>query len=115
MKSTTLPRFQHVTRFVFVACLLLFTAQLSASSPNSDRLVRKAVNRALIAPHAPGDGLVEVAFAIDCDGYIQVLSVQGSSSQLEEHVVSRLEKTKLTLDAGDKKVYHYRFVFRKDA
>jgi hypothetical protein len=115
MKSTTLPRFQHVTRFVFVACLLLFTAQLSASSPSSDRLVRKAVNRALIAPHVPGHGLVDVEFAIDCDGYVQVLTVHGSSSQLEEHVVSRLEKMKLTLDASDNKVYHYRFVFRKEA
>lgn len=115
MKTTTLPLVQHVTRFVIVACLLLFTAQLSANSPASDRLVRKAVNRALIAPHSPGNGLVEVAFAIDCDGHVQVLTVHGSSTQLEEHVVSRLEKMKLTLDASANKVYHYRFVFRKEA
>jgi hypothetical protein len=114
MKSTTLPLVQHLKHFVFVACLLLLTAQLSASSPNSDRRVHKAVNRALIASHVPHDGLVMVAFAIDCDGRVQVLNVRGSSTQLEEHVVARLEKMKLTLDPGDNKVYHYRLVFRKE-
>lgn len=114
MKSTIHPLVQPAARFVFVACLLLLTAQLSASSPSSDRRVHKAVNRALIASHVPNDGLVMVSFAIDCDGRVQVLNVHGSSTQLEEHVVSRLEKMKLTLDPGDNKVYHYRLVFRKE-
>ena len=60
------------------------------------------------------EGTVEVSFKIDAAGKLEVISINATSPQLADYVISKLNKIKL--DKGDPQigqVVKYRFVFKK--
>ncbi|MBI1267626.1 MAG: hypothetical protein GC193_09390 [Cryomorphaceae bacterium] len=81
--------------------------------------VKKAINRHIIFPvqhNTSAEGTVEVSFKIDDSGKVRVLSIESSSPDLMEYVLTKLEKIQLdSLEKNDGQTIRYRFVFKQQA
>ena len=88
----------------------------AATSPDTDRAVRKALDRFIISPPQHGDtklyGAVVVEIGFDCSGRVTVLSLEGTNPELEAHVAARLGRIHLPNYAVSEKTYTWRFVFK---
>ncbi|MDP4828281.1 MAG: hypothetical protein NWR73_11370 [Flavobacteriales bacterium] len=81
--------------------------------------VKKAINRHVIFPvqnQTTSEGTVEVSFKIDDSGKVRVLSIESTSPDLMQYVLTKLEKIQLdSLEKNDGQTIRYRFVFKPQA
>jgi len=114
---------------MLAACLLLSAAQaagpgspLTASTVNSSRLLRQVehqIDRHGIYPLDDDGqlyGQVDVAFVVNMEGRIVVLSAVSANAELREYVLEKLGRVHVAENpSGIWQTTHVRFIFKPEA
>lgn len=93
-----------------------FAAKPSPATTNIDRDVRKAIERFVTSPVEHGNplyyGVVLVRFTFDCTGRVELVHLEGSTPELENHVATKLSRIKFDDERSNHSIYTWRFVFK---